>query len=86
MISQQLSPHNTYAMLLSAMLNATIPNKFWTLVFVAEQISHTFFDAPGAQAATFVEGTEATVASPSKPYVTMVFCGPADYKVCASCA
>ena len=45
------------------------------------QISHTFFDAPGAQAAVFVEGKEADPASQSKPYVTMVFCGPADYKV-----
>ena len=45
------------------------------------QISHTFFDAPGAQAATFIEGKEADPASLSKPYVTMVFCGPADYKV-----
>lgn len=50
---------------------------------VPEQTSHTFFDAPGAQAATFVEGKQAVVAPKSKPYVTMVFCGPADYKVCA---
>ena len=45
------------------------------------QISHTFFDAPGAAAATFVEGREAHLAPGAKPYVTMVFCGPADYKV-----
>ena len=45
------------------------------------QISHTFFDAPGAEAATFIEGREADLAPEAKPYVTMVFCGPADYKV-----
>lgn len=45
------------------------------------QISHTFFDAPGAAAATFIEGREADLAPGGKPYVTMVFCGPADYKV-----
>ncbi len=45
------------------------------------QISHTFFDAPGAQAATFIEGRDADLAPGAKPYVTMVFCGPADYKV-----
>lgn len=54
-------------------------------LLVCDQISHTFFDAPGAQAATFVEGKQAVVAPQSKPYVTMVFCGPADYKVCALC-
>ena len=45
------------------------------------QISHTFFDAPGAEAAIFLEGREADLAPEAKPYVTMVFCGPADYKV-----
>ncbi|DBA93395.1 TPA: hypothetical protein ACH3X2_003664 [Trebouxia sp. C0005] len=44
------------------------------------KISHTFFDAPGAGAATFIEGKEADLAPEAKPYVTMVFCGPADYK------
>ena len=43
------------------------------------QISHTFFDDPGALAATFVD-TEGEAISQDKPYVTMVFCGPADYK------
>lgn len=47
------------------------------------QIAHTFFDAPGALAATFIEPQEAgaEAANDNKPYITMVFCGPADYKV-----
>ncbi|DBA91536.1 TPA: hypothetical protein ACH3X1_003159 [Trebouxia sp. C0004] len=44
------------------------------------KIAHTFFDAPGAEAATFVESRQADLAPETKPYVTMVFCGPADYK------
>ena len=65
-------------------------------VSVCVQIAHTFFDAPGAAAATFtdvkeVEGVPLPVEgvpipqSPWKPYVTVVFCGPADYKVPLSC-
>lgn len=44
----------------------------------ALQVAHTFFDAPGAHAAIF---SEDALLPQDKPYVTMVFCGPADYKV-----
>ena len=52
------------------------------MCMVFMQISHTFFDAPGALAATFVD-TEGEAITQDKPYVTMVFCGPADYKASA---
>ena len=71
--------------MVSAIIHCKVTQPNLDLDVHVSQISHTFFDAPGAQAATFVEGNEATVASQSKPYVTMVFCGPADYKVHACC-